>query len=53
MASFLIFGCPNWAGSRRPLTIAPDVRRDGVNATLIAFDADGVRLRLVIAGGAP
>jgi hypothetical protein len=28
MASFLTLGCPNWAGSRRPLTIAATFRRD-------------------------
>jgi hypothetical protein len=36
MACFLSFGCPNRAGSRCPVTIAPNVRRDGMNATLIA-----------------
>jgi hypothetical protein len=36
MACFLSLGCPNRAGSRRPLTIALNVRRDGMNATLIA-----------------
>jgi hypothetical protein len=29
-------GCPNWAGNWCPLAIAPNVRRDGMNATLIA-----------------
>src|SRR5215470_19762356 len=29
MARFLSSGCPNWAGSRRPVTVASNVRRDG------------------------
>jgi len=34
MAGFLSSGCPNWAGSRRPVTITPHVRRDGMQPLL-------------------
>jgi hypothetical protein len=36
MACFLHSGCPNWAGSRRPVTLMPKIRRDGMDATVIA-----------------
>jgi len=36
MAGFLHSGCPNRAGSRRPVTLAPNVRRGRVDATVIA-----------------
>jgi len=35
MARFLSPGCPNWAGSRRPVTITPNVRRDALDATVM------------------
>src|SRR5262245_28143541 len=34
MACFLSSGCPNWAGSRRPVRVTPNVRRDGMQPLL-------------------
>src|SRR5262245_21287446 len=36
MACFLSSGCPNRAGSRRPVTVTPNGRRDGMDGTVIA-----------------
>src|SRR5262245_13135528 len=36
MACFLSSVCLNRAGSRRPVTVTPNVRRDGMDATVIA-----------------
>src|SRR5262249_39817155 len=41
MACFLSSGCPNWAGSRRPVTVTPKVRRD---VTVIASSSPSMRL---------
>jgi hypothetical protein len=50
MASFLIFGCPNWAGSRRPLTIAPTFRRDDVEHPALRLEAQRGHASLVGVG---
>src|SRR5215831_11767683 len=34
MDGFLSSGCPNRAGSRRPVTVTPNVRRDGMQSLL-------------------
>src|SRR4030095_781501 len=50
MASFLIFGCPNWAGSRRPLTIAATFRRDDVEHPALRLEAQKGHASLVGVG---
>src|SRR5215471_15712439 len=35
MACFLSSGCPNRAGSRRPVTVTPKVQREGMHAPLL------------------
>src|SRR5215472_19312122 len=41
MACFLSSGCPNWAGSWRPVTITK-VRRDGMDATVASSDSEAL-----------
>src|SRR4029453_9371513 len=50
MASFLIFCCPNWAGSRRPLTIAATFRRDDVEHPALRLEAQRGHASLVGVG---
>jgi hypothetical protein len=50
MASFLIFGCPNRAGSRRPVTIAATFRRDDVEHPALRLEAQRGHASLVGVG---
>jgi hypothetical protein len=50
MASFLTLGCPNWAGSRRPLTIVATFRRDGVEHPALRLEAQRGHASLVGVG---